>query len=217
MRGVWVGAVPAAALVVGMLTGCSADEDSATATGDKPGGQITADGAKEAGKSTEKGTGKGRSVGAADSPCPLPVSFDLEKAWEPSAMENDDLFGAETQGTVTLVCEIDAKPAGHLGFIRVWTGDSGDDARKALEAFVADWAKNRDKVEYSEIKAGALAATEVTFLNTSKSFDEPKKERALAVTTPGGVVVVHLGGLDSEEHDGMLPAYELAKKSMRKV
>ena len=42
-----------------------------------------------------------------------------------------------------------------------------------------------------------------------------KEQRALAVTTKRGPVVLHLGGLDTEEHRAMLPAYELAKRTLR--
>jgi hypothetical protein len=211
VRGVGAGLAPAA-LVIGMLTGCTSEPEA----DDKP--------VKGTGEGTAKGTGegaakaaeKGGTVGGAGSPCPLPVSFDLAADWKPKEVKVDGEFGPFTQGTVTLVCEIDAKPAGNIGFMRVWSGGkSGDAARRALEAFVADEAKDRKKVEFKEIKAGDLSATEVTYLNTSEFLDAPKKERAFAVTTERGVVVVHLGGLDSEEHDQMLPAYELAKKSVR--
>lgn len=211
VRGVGAGFVPAV-LLIGMLTGCSSEPEQ-----DKP-----AAGAKGAAKATANATDtaktaeKGGTLGGSGSPCALPVSFDLAADWKPEAVKIDGEFGSLTQGPVTLVCEIDAKPAGNIGFIRVWTGGkSGDDARKALEAFVADEAKSRDKVEYKETKAGDLAATEVTYVNTDEFLDAPKKERAFAVTTERGVVVLHLGGMDSEEHEQMLPAYELAKKSVR--
>lgn len=213
MRGVGAGLVPTA-LVMGMLTGCSSEPGSGSGP-DKP-----ADSAKGTAKGTDtaKAAEKGGTVGDSGSPCALPVSFDLAADWKPEAVNNDDEFGSFTQGTVTLVCEIDAKPAGNIGFLRVWTGGkSGDDARKALEAFVADEAKSREKVEYKETKAGDLSATEVTYVNTDEFLDEPKKERAFAVTTERGVVVLHLGGMDSEEHEEMLPAYELAKKSVRRA
>ncbi|AVZ74474.1 hypothetical protein SLUN_22235 [Streptomyces lunaelactis] len=218
MRGVAVGLVPAALVVgvVGVLTGCSAE-----ATAEKPAGKASAKGAAKGspGDGTGAGTAaKGGTVGGAGSPCVLPVSFDLAADWKPKAVTNDDQFGPVTQGPVTLVCEIDAKPAGNIGFMRVWTGGrSGDDPRKALEAFVTDEAKSREKVTFSETKAGEFPATEVTYLNTNEFLDAPKKERAFAVSTPRGLLVLHLGGMDSEEHEGMLPAYELAKQSVRKA
>jgi hypothetical protein len=199
-----------------LLTGCSTETE--------PEPERPAAGTKAAAEKTE-GTGgaakpavKGGTVGAAGSACVLPVSFDLAADWKPEAVKGDpggDFEEMFSQGTVTLACEIDAKPAGNIGYIRVWTGvKSGEDVRKALEAFVADEAKSRKQEVYKEIKAGDLAATEVTYLNTGELLDAPKNERAFAVTTARGVVVVHLGGFDSGEHKQMLPAYELAKKSL---
>lgn len=211
LRGVGAGLAPAALATV-VLTGCSSEGES-----DRPQPGASAKGAaKGDGKGdAAEAAAKGGTVGGAGSPCALPVSFDLAADWKPKAVKEDKQFGLTKQGPVTLVCEIDAKPAGNIGFLRVWTGGkAGDDARKALEAFVAEEAKSRDKVAFAQIKAGEYAATEVTYLNTNEFLDAPKKERAFAVTTPKGVVVVHLGGLDNEEHEGMLPAYELAKKSL---
>ncbi|MFI1394054.1 lipoprotein [Streptomyces sp. NPDC020681] len=205
MRGVGAGVLPAA-LVVGLLSGCAAEAE--------PGKAEKA--SATAGATDTEAVQKGGSVGAAGSPCPLPVSFDLAAAWTAEAVKDDPTFGTVQQGPVKLVCEIDAKPAGHIGFIRVWTGGAaGDDPRKALEAFVADEAKDRDKVAYTPTKAGEYAAAEVTYLNTNEFLDEPKKERAVAFTTPRGLVVLHLGGFDTGEHEQMLPAYELAKKTVR--
>jgi hypothetical protein len=202
------------ALVIGVLSGCSSEPSP-----DRPvdAAQSTAkDGAKGTAKTETPAAAKGGTVGGTGSACALPVSFDLAAGWKPEAVKIDPALGELKQGPVTLVCEIDAKPAGNIGFIRVWTGGvGGDDPRKALEAFVAEEAKSRDKVAYTQTKAGQYAAAEVTYLNTDEFLDAPKEERALAFTTGKGVVVVHLGGMDSEEHEAMLPAYELAKKSVR--
>jgi hypothetical protein len=119
------------------------------------------------------------------------------------------------QGPVTAACEVDAKPAGHIGFLRVWTGEPGDDdARAVLKAFVAAEG-GTSKAKYHDFTTGDLKGVEVEYLFTSKLLDETKPERALAVTTTNGPVVVHLGGLDSGEHRAMLPAYELAKRTLR--
>ncbi|WP_231627066.1 lipoprotein [Streptomyces apocyni] len=160
---------------------------------------------------------KGGTVGAADSACPLPVTFDFAEKWKPKAVDLDgsapDALGK--QGTVKLACEIDAKPAGNIGFLRVWTSDATDDTpREVLDAFVADKSSTK-QVKYRDTKAGEIPAVEVTYLYTSKALDETKKERALAVSTPSGPVVLDLGGLDTQEHDEMLPAYRLAKETMR--
>ncbi|MGX6742763.1 lipoprotein [Streptomyces xantholiticus] len=215
VRGAALGAV-GAALVMGVVTGCSAGAGPDPV---KNAGGSAAEKDGKAKKDEDKDNDKGGSVGAPGSPCPMPVTFDLVADWKPEAVEpaaDDEFAGLLEQGPVSLVCEIDAKPAGNIGFIRVWVGaDAGDDTRKVLEAFVADAAADRRKEAYTETKAGTFDATEVSYVNTGEFLDEPRKERAFAVATPKGVVVVDLGGSDSEEHEQMLPAYELARKTLR--
>ncbi|MFF1933336.1 lipoprotein [Streptomyces sp. NPDC058228] len=161
---------------------------------------------------------KGGSVGGSGSACALPVTFDLAASWKPEAVqlgEDEAVNELVRQGPVTLVCEIDAKPAGSIGFLRVWTGDRTDRTpRQVLEAFLAD-EPNAGKITYTDTEAGTLPATEVGYTVSSELPDGPRKKRAFAVSTPRGPVVVHLGGLDSEEYEEMLPAYELAKRTVR--
>ncbi|MFD5061950.1 lipoprotein [Streptomyces sp. NPDC058394] len=161
---------------------------------------------------------KGGSVGGSGSACALPVTFDLAASWKPEAVqlgEDEAVNELARQGPVTLVCEIDAKPAGSIGFLRVWTGDRTDRTpRQVLEAFLAD-EPNAGKITYTDTEAGTLPATEVGYTVSSELPDGPRKKRAFAVSTPRGPVVVHLGGLDSEEYEEMLPAYELAKRTVR--
>lgn len=222
VRGAALGAV-AAALVAGVASGCSAT----AGTDEKAGGPASRqdakqdtkkDGTDQQDQAADRPAAAG-SVGAPGSACPMPVTFSLAADWKPERVESDkdgEFAAILEQGPVTLVCEIDAKPAGHVGFIRVWAGaDAGDDTRKALQAFVAEGAKERTDEVYKETKAGEFAATEVTYINKNEFFDDPKKERAFAVATPKGLVVVDLGGLDSQEHEQMLPAYELAKRTLR--
>ncbi|MET9515707.1 lipoprotein [Streptomyces sp. NPDC002994] len=203
------GIVPAAALAVLTLAGCSAAPDSGTAVRDKS--------AKQPSQSAEaEATAKGASIGRTGTPCVLPVSFTTAADWTAEKVKagDDPVFGSiARQGTVKLVCEIDAKPTGYIGYLRVWTGDDAGTPRKVLEGFMAEESK-ATTVRYRETKAGDLPATEVTYLRTTELADEPKKERALAVSTPRGAVVLHLGGLDTWEHEQMLPAYELAKETM---
>nr|WP_244217349.1 lipoprotein [Streptomyces carpinensis] len=209
-------------LLSGVLTGCAQKSQGdgsrasrAAATADASAG---ADAAGDAAR-------RGGSVGAPESACPLPVGFDVAADWKAKAVEaaatggsaaDKDLADAFLrQGPVTAACEIDAKPAGNIGFLRVYTGEPGSqDARSVLRAFVAaegDVSKER----YRPFKAGDLDGVEVEYLYTSKVMEGSKKESALAVVTPKGPVVLHLGGLDTEEHDQMLPAYELAKRTLR--
>jgi hypothetical protein len=195
----------------GALTGCSSDSGD-----DDKGGK--------GGKGGVKAAAAGGELGGRDTACALPVRFSLAKSWKAEAVKEvegaDPELGSTllSQGPVTLVCEIDAKPAGHIGFLRVWTGDKGKAAvgtkpRQLLKAFMAGEKHIRD-ARYSDVKAGDLPAAEISYILDDPDLDESKRERALAVVTPKGGVVLHLGGLDTEEHNAMLPAYELAKQTM---
>ncbi|WP_331274861.1 lipoprotein [Streptomyces clavuligerus] len=65
-------------------------------------------------------------------------------------------------------------------------------------------------------KAGKLDAVEVTYVSADPDLAERKKERALAVAAPRGtVVVLDLGGMDTAEHERMLPAFRLALETLR--
>ncbi|MFI1359450.1 lipoprotein [Streptomyces sp. NPDC020898] len=214
-----------AVLLVTVLAGCSEATDDAAKV--KPAESAPASAEGNAAES-------GGTIGADGSACELPVTFDIAEKWTAEAVDTGsggdpsggtdgepadelaDLADAVLrQGPVTLACEVDAKPAGHIGYLRIWTGAPGDaDARTVLEAFVAD-DKAASKPQYSTFKAGGLMGVEVEYVYTSEFLDEPKTERALAVTTPRGPVVVHLGGLDTEEHKAMLPAYELAQRTLK--
>ncbi|WP_028807644.1 lipoprotein [Streptomyces canus] len=194
-----------AALLAGVLTGCSeaGEGDDSTASG-RPSATAETSGRDRSTASS------GGTIGAAGSACELPVTFDLAKSWKAEAVK-----APLSQGPVTLACEIDAKPAGSIGFLRVWTGRSGDaDARTVLEAFVAA-EDGVSKEKYSAFTSGGLSGTKVEYLYASELLDETKEESAFAVTTANGPVVVHLGGLDTDEHEEMLPAYELARRTLR--
>ncbi|MFD9096573.1 lipoprotein [Streptomyces collinus] len=216
-----------ALVLVAVLGGCGRHDDGAA----KPSGSASAEGAG----AESAAAASGGTVGTAGSACELPVSFDIAKHWKAKGIaaeeelskaskgSDGDLSGALAdsllrQGPVTAACEIDAKPAGHIGFLRVWTGKAQDaDARSVLRRFVAA-EDNVSKEKYRTVSTGGgLHGVEVEYLYTSKLLDETKKERALAVATPDGPVVLHLGGMDTEEHEAMLPAYELAKRTLRAV
>lgn len=212
-------------LLVAMVTGCSSDTDTDTDSGsdsradsDRK-GATGADAAASDAPDASKPAPKGATIGAAESPCALPVTFALAAKWTPEAVDatadaDPALAELARQGPVEMACEIDAKPAGNIGYLRVWTADATDSTpREVLEAFLAA-DKTAGDAEYEDTKAGSLPAAEVGYLTTSELLDESKKERALAVTTPKGVALIHLGGLDSAEHDEMLPAFELAKKTL---
>ncbi|WP_328476920.1 lipoprotein [Streptomyces sp. NBC_00377] len=201
-----------AALVAGLMTGCAAEDAGPDASG-------------ASAKTTAKVAQRGGSVGARGSACELPVTFDIAEFWKAEAVDAGeattatgdlaDLAGAFLrQGPVTMACEVDAKPAGKIGFLRVWTGKPGAaDARAVLEGFVAA-EKEASGAKYGTFEAGDVTGAEVEYVTTSKLLEESKKEHALAVTTAEGPVVLHLGGMDTAEHEAMLPAYELAKSTL---
>lgn len=221
------------ALLAGVLTGCSG------AAEDDPKTSASASSAADAGRASDTAVKSGGTLGPAGSACELPVTFDIAEDWEAEAIESEaakekaadsgdasadpgeDELAQEIadailhQGPVAAVCEVDAKPAGNIGFLRIFAGKPGnDDARAVLEAFVAA-ETNTSKVKYSPFKVGGVSGVEVKYLFTSKLLEETKEESAVAVTTEKGPVVIHLGGMDTEEHREMLPAYELAKRTLR--
>ncbi|WP_405857182.1 lipoprotein [Streptomyces sp. NBC_00090] len=211
--------VPAAALLVGgVLTGCGEVEPLPEVTPHaRPSGAPEAAGTEAAAPGAEAApAAAGAALGGPGTACRLPVSFTLAKEWKPVAIEdpeNPEFAVLTRQGPATVRCEVDAKPAGHVGYLRVWTAGKGP-ARAALEGFVKA-EKGTSAVSYRETKAGALPATEVTYTVHNEVMDETKEERALAVATPEGAVILHLGGLDTEEHRAMLPAYELARTTLK--
>ncbi|MFK8906527.1 lipoprotein [Streptomyces sp. YS-3] len=212
MRHVIRGAV-VTALAAALLTGCAGEKESS----DDPKARSTGPTQTPSAASGAPAAKAHGTVGAAGSACPLPVVFATADQWKakPFKLDGTALDALAKQGPFTLACEIDAKPAGNIGFLRAWTSSlRGGTPRAALTAFVAT-EKNARKATYTDIKAGSLPAAEVVYETYSELLEESKQGHALAVTTPSGAVVLHLGGLDTDEHKGMLPAYELAKSSLR--
>jgi hypothetical protein len=157
--------------------------------------------------------GVGPRVGAPASACEMPVTFGLAQSWKPKpvTVETDDpLAELARKGPLTMVCEIDAKPAGKIGFLRVWTGGRNE-LRPSLEAFIGTDA--REPV-FTEFRLDDRAALEVVYRQKSELDEAMDQERAFAVETADGVAVVSLDSFDSDEHGEMLPAYELAKSSL---
>ncbi|WP_329038147.1 lipoprotein [Streptomyces sp. NBC_00178] len=207
----WIPAVLAATV----LAGCSSPSDGGSHAGPGAGKNGDSAPARAAESAPAK---KGGSLGGAGTACELPVTFDLAVDWKPQAVEvepGSDLAALGQQGAATMVCEIDAKPAGNIGYLRVWQGKGASTTpRAALEDFVSG-EENATGASYKETEAGAVPAVEVTYIVGAELLDERKTERAFAVATPKGPVVVHLGGLDSTEHREMLPAYELARSTLK--
>ncbi|MFH8369481.1 lipoprotein [Streptomyces sp. NPDC018031] len=207
-----------AAAVLGAATGCSSSSDD----------DSSGSGSKNSGRNGKKAAASAaRQVGGEGSPCVLPVTFEPAKSWKPKAVEpipagqEDHGFNKLLQrGGVRLVCEIDAKPAGNIGFLKVWTGPksaAGASPRTVLEEYLADEIDELRQTAYRDIKVGdaGLPATEVVYTLYSKLMEETRKQTAVALATPEGPVLFQLGGLDTEEHQEMLPTLELAKKTVR--
>jgi hypothetical protein len=149
-------------------------------------------------------------LGKSDTPCSLPVTFDLAKSWKPAAVPG----GVAAQGGFALRCEVDAKPSGHLGFLRVWvSSDEDGDPGSALEAFLAGQPGMLGR-QTRMVEAGSLPAAETTYLTDNAELDVRRQERVLAVAAPKGVVILDLGGLSTDEHQRMLPAFVLAKQTL---
>ncbi|WP_318199884.1 lipoprotein [Streptomyces sp. SCL15-4] len=225
------GRVAVAAAVAVMLGGCAGTADD----GKKSAGASASAKGAAAGETGTKATSaaRGGTLGPAGSACELPVGFAIAKGWKPKSVdaekelakaadgEDGDLAGQLAaallrQGPVTAACEIDAKPSGNIGFLRVWKGKPGNaDAGGVLRAFLAAEKDVSEAKYHSFTTGGGVAAVEVEYLKTNKLMEETKKESAFAVGTPDGPVVLHLGGMDTQEHDEMRPAYDLAKQTLK--
>ncbi|MFH8370555.1 lipoprotein [Streptomyces sp. NPDC018031] len=189
-------AVVGAVVAMGVLSGCS------SGGGEEP-------------KAAEK------KLGDRGTACELPVHFTLATSWKAEAITPatvDRMGPLGRQGPLTPACELDARPTGHTGFLTVWSGTGGAAApggtpRALLEKFVDDENFASD-IEYRDTRAGGLPATEVGYTVADLSAGEVRPERALAVMTGHGGVVIHLGGLNAAEHQALLPAFELAKRTL---
>lgn len=176
-----------AALVLGavlLTAGCGPDE------GNGP----WADGAEQA--------PAGGTIGGAG-PCPLPVTMSIAKDWKPKAVPS----GTYDIGGAQLACEVDAKPAGHVGFLRVYVTPGPAEPKALLAKFLAD-AKQRKEDQYRDSAPGV----ELTYVSTQ---GDPVRRRAYAIPATGHTVVVVLDAFDSEEYDAMVGAFLLAQHSLR--
>lgn len=201
--------------IVGALVGCVllAACSSSPSSGSPGGSQPWLD---DTGPATSGGK-----IGGAGPDCPMPVTFEIGKSWKAKTVTNtaaDEERGlVARQGGFTLVCEVDAKPAGNIGFLRVWTATAthpGVDPLADLQKFLA--ADHYITIpEYRSVTLGSVTGAECTYVRDHPEADVKKRERVLAVPTAHGSVMLALGGLDTEEHEQMLPAYVLAKKTVQ--
>jgi hypothetical protein len=151
-------------------------------------------------------------VGADGSACPLPVTFTMPDDWKAQAVTGSTMTVAD----VKLACELDAKPAGMIGFIRVFTGDTGKSSEDVLKAFVAKYkgiGPGDSAEKYATAKIAGVDGAEVAYVNNSVDGTS-KKEAAFAVKAGTSAVVMHVGGFDTDEHEKLLPGFKVVRDSL---
>ncbi|MEV0897120.1 lipoprotein [Actinoplanes sp. NPDC049802] len=159
-------------------------------------------------------------VGPAGSACELPVSFEIAESWEPKAVDVDalgELAELARVGDFTVRCEIDAKPAGNIGFLRVHVaGGLSGAPRDHLKTFVKAGARNQEisGETYSDVQIGGGQAAEVTWETYDKELDHRSRYSAFALNTSEGAMVVQLSPFGADEHPAMLPAFQLAERTL---
>ncbi|MFG2059235.1 lipoprotein [Micromonospora sp. NPDC048930] len=145
-------------------------------------------------------------IGDKASPCPMELIFSVPAKWRAKAVKN----GRDAAiGRAVPVCEIDAKPAGHLGFLRVWKADGRGSQQEVMDKFLDVYGEATGR-QYRRTKAGPLDSFEATFVGPTGTH-----ERAILVSTIWGRFLLTLGGADDAEHQAMLPAYQLAKQTAK--
>lgn len=159
-------------------------------------------------------------IGGADSTCPLPVTFDRARGWAPERIADDAGKGEPAlealvrPGPFRVACELESPV--NVGYLRIYVGPTtlaSEDPEQVLGQFVKDLDEGIEPIFASFESGEGLVGTEVAYVDILAG--ERVKRRAFLVAGTDGVAVVHVGGLDDEEHAGMLPTFELAKESVR--
>ncbi len=163
----------------------------------------------------------GGSVGPDDSPCPLPVTFDVPAGWQPAALDpgdpDGDFASMTYNGDFAVACEINAGPAGPIGHLRVWVSEEQpEDLEETLATFLReDVSGEISEQHYRETHAGDLETVEATVLAYSDVLEEQRRTRGFVVRTPDGAAVVEYTGFDRIEHEAMVPGYLRARDSIQ--
>ncbi|MFI0794909.1 lipoprotein [Micromonospora rubida] len=206
-----IGAAVLAVLTIATATGCAEDGTRASAAraGPAPSPLVSGPPWYDDVAPAEAGV----TVGAKGTPCELPITFSLPARWVAEPV--GDAAGV-TLGGSRLRCEVDAKPADNVGFLRVWAVDAAPlGARASLEEFLAEYGRISE-IEYRRVRRGPLDLVEATYLQQDGLSGGPNRHRALgANTSSGGAVLLTLGGMDTGEFEAMFPAYQLATSTLR--
>lgn len=133
------------------------------------------------------------------------MTSDVAAKWvpEPVSAEAAEAFG----GPNRVACEIDAKPAGILGFVRVYLATQAD-PRAALQAHATGTGPQATDQRFRRITTPAGAGWEIGYRS------DETLARAFAVPAGTGTVVVEWRGVDEDEHRSGRPAYVLARTSL---
>jgi hypothetical protein len=109
-----------------------------------------------------------------------------------------------------MLCEIDARPTGSTGFLRVWRVDRvAGGAQEHLRYFLDAYAPEAADAEYRRVKAGTVDAVEASY---PREDGGTVHDRAIAISSLYGPIVLSLDTSDPVE---LLPAYQLVKQSAR--
>ncbi|MDO3701826.1 lipoprotein [Micromonospora sp. C28SCA-DRY-2] len=199
-----------AALTLGPLAGCAEDKDQPAAGGSPSASPSTTASPVVPGPPWHDEVAAapaGVPVGGKGTPCALPVTFSLPAGWKVKAVKPSAEGGDLGVGNATLLCELDSRPAGELGFLRVWRVDGvAGGAEEHLKHFVGAYSPKATGVEYRRLRAGTLDAVEASYT------EDGDPDRAIALASLYGPIVL---SLDAPDPADLLPAYQLVKQSAR--
>ncbi|MEH1098737.1 lipoprotein [Micromonospora sp. CPCC 205561] len=150
----------------------------------------------------------GVTVGGKGTPCELPVTFSVPAGWKVEAVRTSAKFGEAGLVGFTMICELDARPTGAVGFLRVWRGDPGS-TQQRFERFLTAYSAKAADAEYRRVRAGTMDAVEASYF---KEDGGTYRDRAVVMSAWRHSVVFTL---DAPEVEELLPAYQLAKQSAR--
>ncbi|WP_430785545.1 lipoprotein [Actinoplanes sp. G11-F43] len=165
----------------------------------------------------------GPRIGDAGSACPMPLSFATAADWKPAPINVEELgemAALAMVGDFAVLCEIDAKPAGNIGFIRVYlakglSGQPRDHLAAYLEAGIRGQEISGET--YRDLRLGAQQGAELIWQSYDKGLDHKGKYAAFALNTRDGAVVVQLSPFGADEYDEMLGAFQLAETTLTVV